>query len=116
MRSEKELQRATYPFAVEFVGADDICIRNLEDGNVVGGSREVRATTEPAATEQNQRLESIAVGLATERRSRAVREAPEHTSEESLEQAYARIHGEKTIRAGGLQPQSALETVAHHPV
>lgn len=90
MRSEKELQSSIYPFAVEFVGADDICVRNLEISEIV--VRETRDTTELGSQEQHERLSTLATSLANARRA-DFSNAPAGVTHETPAETAARLAG-----------------------
>lgn len=90
MRSEKELRSSIYPFAVEFVGSDDICVRNLETSETV--VRETRDTTALGSKEQHDRLTGLATRLANERRA-DFSNAPAGVTHETPAETAARLAG-----------------------
>lgn len=90
MRSEKELQSSTYPFHVEFVGTDDICVRNLESGEIVEGTRQTRLYGDDSVA-QRESLDKIAVEQANARRRATPGIQAEEVVGETLEQAAARL-------------------------
>ena len=67
MRGSYEVNNESYPYKVQFVGLDDICIRNQLTDEIV-----VRETKQPSDSDQYNRLEGLALRLARKGRERVI--------------------------------------------
>lgn len=94
MRGDYEAKNDRHPFQVQFIGLNEIGIRNLTTDQIHHRENKVSASTsEAGAKEQYDRLDAQAFALAQERRNATLTGGNDHTSSETLAQVAARILG-----------------------
>jgi hypothetical protein len=74
MRGDYEAKNDRHPFQVQFIGIDDIGVRNLTTDEVVVRERKISSSTSEAQSkEQFDRLDALAYRLAQERKEEALK-------------------------------------------
>lgn len=97
MRGDYEAKNDRHPFQVQFIGLNEVGIRNLATDQIHHRERKISTTaSEAGAKEQWDRLDTQAFKLAKERRGATLKPADDHTSSETLAQVAARVLGGTT--------------------
>lgn len=94
MRGDYEAKNDRHPFQVQFIGLNEVGVRNLATDQIHHRERKISTSaSEAGAKEQWDRLDNLAFTLAKERREATLKPADDHTSHETLAQSAARILG-----------------------
>lgn len=89
MRGDYEAKNDRHPFQVQFIGLNEIGVRNLSTDEIL--VRETKKLGEPYAKEQYDRLDTLALRAAQERRREAITGADPGVTHETPQQTAERL-------------------------